>query len=84
MKMKLKYIIYSMAESDKINFDEIAETSLNTLRTTIDGTKCIVKFYKDETGWERIPSFLEGLPQYSHSEIIEIINNPDNGWVNNN
>ena len=27
------------------------------------------------------PDFLVGETQYSHNEIIEIINNPDNGWI---
>jgi hypothetical protein len=38
-----KYIIFSTSELDKINFDEVLETSSETVRKSIDETKTFVK-----------------------------------------
>lgn len=43
-----KYIIFDVSEVNKINFDEVLETSANTLRTSLDGSKTIVKYTSDE------------------------------------
>ena len=66
-----------MINARYIVFDQIDETSLQSLRLSIDDTKTILKF-QGET-----PEFLEGATQYSHSEILAIINDPENGWIIN-
>ena len=66
-----------MINARYIVFDQIDETSLQSLRLSIDDTKTILKF----TG--ETPEFLEGETQYSHSEILSIINDPENGWIIN-
>ena len=66
-----------MINARYIVFDQIDETSLQSLRLSIDDTKTILKF----TG--ETPEFLEGETQYSHSEILAIINDPENGWITN-
>tara|TARA_R110000764_G_scaffold51770_2_gene113077 strand:- start:564 stop:797 length:234 start_codon:yes stop_codon:yes gene_type:complete len=71
------YIIFEMINARYIVFDQIDETSLQSLRLSIDDTKTILKF----TG--ETPEFLEGETQYSHSEILAIINDPENGWITN-
>ena len=76
--MDKKYVIIEKNHVESIDFKHVIETSEATLRYNLDGTKTIVKFIGD------VPSFLEGDKIYSHSEIIEIISNPDNGWVDTN
>ena len=76
--MEKKYVIIEKNHVESIDFQHVIETSKATLRYNLDGTKTIVKFIGD------VPSFLEGDKIYSHSEIIEIISNPDNGWVDTN
>ena len=73
--MDKKYVIIEKSYVDSIDFQQVIETSKATLRYSIDGTKTIVKFIGD------VPSFLDGETIHSHSEILEIINNPDNGWI---
>ena len=73
--MEKKYVIIEKSYVDSIDFQQVIETSKATLRYSIDGTKTIVKFIGD------VPSFLDGETIHSHSEILEIINNPDNGWI---
>jgi len=68
--MSRKYVIINADEVDSVNFDQVDETSENTLRYNIDpaGTKTFVKFDSDTT-----PSFLDGKTQYTHSEILAIL-----------
>ena len=76
--MDKKYVIIEKEHVDSIEFKHVLETSESTLRYSLDGTKTIVKFIGE------VPSFLDGDKIYSHSEILEIINNPYNGWVDIN
>ena len=76
--MEKKYVIIEKNYVDSIDFQHVLETSKATLRYNLDGTKTIIKFIGD------VPDFLDGDKIYSHSEIIEIINNPDNGWIDTN
>ena len=62
-----KYVIIENSEISSINFSEVMETSANTLRFSLDGTKTLVKFTGDT------PSFLDGKTQYTHSEILNIL-----------
>lgn len=73
----MKYVIFNMSESGEINFSEVVETQLDTLRISLDGTKTILK-YENEA-----PNFLEGITTYTHKEILQIINDPNNGWISN-
>jgi|TARA_R110002020_G_scaffold110611_1_gene255454 hypothetical protein len=63
----MKYVIYNMEDSSSIDFSKVVETSLDTLRVSVDGTKVLLKF-RGET-----PEFLEGVQQYNHSQILEIM-----------
>tara|TARA_R110002012_G_scaffold178350_1_gene343412 strand:- start:18 stop:257 length:240 start_codon:yes stop_codon:yes gene_type:complete len=66
--MSRKYVIIDADEVDSVNFDQVDETSSDTIRYSLDGSKTFVKFDSDTT-----PSFLEGKTQYSHSEILAIL-----------
>ena len=61
------YIILEDTEVSSINFNEIIEDNIDTLRYSVDGTKTIVKF-KGTT-----PDFLDGKTQYTHKEILIIV-----------
>jgi len=65
------YVIYEMREVAKIDFSEIIQTSESTLRISVDGEKTVLKF-AGET-----PSFLVGVEQFNHSEILEIMSTPE-------
>ena len=73
--MEKKYVIIEKSYVDSIDFKQVLETSESTLRYSIDGTKTIIKFIGE------VPDFLDGDKIYSHNEILETINNPDNGWI---
>ena len=63
----MKYVIFEMTNANLIDFNLVEQTSLETLRLSIDTTKCVLKF-KGET-----PAFLVGLQQYNHEDILAIM-----------
>lgn len=66
-----KYVIIDSSEVSSVDFSQVLESSADTLRYSVDGTKTFVKF-DGET-----PSFLTGEPQYNHSEILSILSGPE-------
>jgi len=74
--MSRKYVILDASDVPSINFDQVMETSANTLRHSLDGSQTFVKFEGST------PSFLEGKTQYDHSEIITILAGPE--WTDPN
>lgn len=66
--MSRKYVIINADEVDSVDFSKVDETSADTIRYSLDGSKTFVKFDSDTT-----PSFLDGKTQYTHSEILTIL-----------
>jgi hypothetical protein len=68
----INYLILDFNEIDKVNFDEILITSIDTLRLSNDKTKTFIKWIGDE------PSFISNLQSksiiYNNDEILEILN----------
>jgi hypothetical protein len=62
------YVIINASDVENVDFDQVIETSADTLRYSVDGTKTFVKFYGDT------PSFLIGEPQYTREEILNVLN----------
>ena len=69
-----KYTILTSSETSTIDFSQVLETSLNTLRYNKDRTKTFVKYEGPQ------PSFLSGKTEYTHSEISTILNDVDGDW----
>ena len=70
-----KYVIIPLSKVEDINYDEIIETDSKSLRLSEDGAYTFVKFEGDTT-----PSFLDGLTQYTHSEIKAILRDTSGIW----
>jgi hypothetical protein len=66
--MSRTYVIINTDEVSSVDFSQVEETSADTIRYSVDGTKTFVKFDSDTT-----PSFLDGKTQYTHSEILTIL-----------
>ena len=66
-----QYVIIDASEVSSVDFNKVLETSEDTLRFSIDGSKTFVKFEGDT------PSFLVGKPKLTNSEIVEILSGPD-------
>lgn len=47
-----------------VDFDQVLQTSADTLRYSVDGSKALLKYEGDQ------PSFLLGKTEYNQSEIL--------------
>ena len=70
-QIKMNYTILNTDELSSVNFNEVQETSENTLRYNNAKTEFLLKF-EGET-----PSFLEGKTLYDYNGIMEILNSPE-------
>lgn len=70
------YVIFNVSELDKIDFDQVFETSIETVRKSVDETLTFVKYSTEE-----MPSSVASLDTkqglYSHEEILEILSTPE-------
>lgn len=73
-----KYVIFNVSECDKINFNEVNETSVETLRKSIDETLTFVKYDSDEMP-PSVSSLTTKTGPYTQTEIITILNTTE--WV---
>lgn len=72
------FMIFSVSELNKIDFNQVLETSIDTIRKSVDGTKTFVK-------WEGpTPSSVQSLTTkqgpYTYEEILTIM--ATNEWTN--
>lgn len=74
------FMIFSVTELPNIDFTQVNETSAETVRKSIDGTKTFVKWDSEE-----IPSSVDLLSTkegpYTYLEIMEILSGSE--WTNN-
>ena len=63
----IKYVLINASEVSSVDFNQILQTSTNTLRYNNDNTKTFVKF-KGNT-----PLFLNGKTQYNNSQIRTVL-----------
>lgn len=70
--MDTKYVIFSLSELDKIDFTEVMESSVETVRRSVDGSKTFVKYISDE-----MPASISTLTTiegpYNNAEILNIL-----------
>lgn len=73
-----QYVIFNVSELDKIDFNQVYETSAETIRKSIDETLTFVKWNGD------IPSCVESLTTkgdiLTHEEILTILST--DVWTN--
>lgn len=69
------FMIFNVSELDTIDFTQVLETSQDTVRRSVDGTRTFVK-WNDDT-----PSSVEALTTkegpYNYEEILTILAGPD-------
>jgi len=68
------YVIIDSDEVSSIDFNQVFENSVNTLRYNNDKTQAFIKFEGTT------PSFLIGKTQYTHTEISAILNEENGPW----
>jgi len=70
-----EFMIFNVSELPLINFDEVLETSAETVRKSVDGTKTFVKWDNE------IPLCVQSLTTkegpYPYEEILNILLTPE-------
>ena len=76
-----KFMIFNVNELSNIDFTQVMETSSETVRKSVDGTKTFVKWDSDN-----IPSSVESLTTkegpYTYEEIMSMLNGSE--WSDEN
>ena len=72
--MSVKYVIIGTDEVENVDFSQVLQDSVQTLRISEDGNFTFVKFKGDT------PSFLEGKTQYTIEEFKTILNDTSGIW----
>jgi hypothetical protein len=65
------FAIFATSEVDKVDFSLVLETSAETLRKSVDGTKSFVKWDGEPPAFLSELTTLEG--PYTYTEILEIL-----------
>jgi len=72
-----EYLIIPVSELTKVNFDEVLETSAETVRKSIDQAKTFVKWDGEAPAFAATISGAEG--PYTYEEILDILTGV--GWT---
>ena len=76
-----EFMIFNVSELNQIDFTQVLETSIDTVRKSVDQTKTFVKW-----DGETIPSSVQGLTTkegpYTYDEILAILATPE--WTDPN
>ena len=66
-----KYVIFNTSETGSIDFSQVMETSVNTLRLNLSGSQTFVKYEGSQ------PSSVAGLSsksnEYTHTQILNVL-----------
>lgn len=71
-----QFAIFSTTELSQIDFNEVLETSADTVRKSVDGSLTFVKWDGEE-----VPSSVQALTTvqgyYTYEEILDILSGPE-------
>lgn len=65
--MSRQYVILNASEVDTVNFDDVLETSVDTLRYSVDGSETFVKYEGPK------PRCLYGKDTLSHTAMLTVL-----------
>jgi hypothetical protein len=71
-----QFMIFNVSELPQINFTEVLETSTETVRVSVDGTKTFVKWNGDS-----IPPSVDSLTTkegpFTYEEMLQLLQTPE-------
>jgi len=70
-----RFVIFNVTELNKINFNQVFETSIDTVRKSVDETKTFVKF--DLPMPSSVASLTSKSQEYTYDEILNILATPE-------
>jgi|TARA_Y100000289_G_scaffold44982_1_gene44923 hypothetical protein len=69
--MSRTYVIIDESEVSSVDFNQVLQTSANTLRYNLAGDKAVLKYEGSA------PAFLAGKQPHSQAEIVEVLKTPE-------
>lgn len=72
-----RFVIFNVTELSKIDFNQVLETDLNTIRKSVDNTKTFVKYNMPQPS--SVASLTTKSQEYTYDEILQILSGPE--WV---
>jgi hypothetical protein len=75
-----RFVIFNITELSQINFNQVYETSIDTVRKSVDGIKTFVKFDLPEPS--SVAALTTKSQEYTYDEILQILATPE--WTNPN
>ena len=75
-----EFMIFACSELDQIDFTQVCETSIDTVRKSVDGTKTFVKW--DGATPECVANLTTKEGPYTYEEILVILAGPE--WTDPN
>ena len=75
-----EFMIFNVSELNKINFNDVLETNINTVRKSVDLTKTFVKWNGDMPPCVQSLTTSEG--PYTYNEMLTILATPE--WTDPN
>ena len=70
-----EFMIFNVTELDQIDFTQVLETSIDTVRKSVDGTKTFVKW--DGTIPDCVLDLTTKEGPYTYDEILAILQTPE-------
>lgn len=70
-----QFLIFDVTELNSVDFSQVLETSPDTVRISVDGTKTFVKWEGDSPSFVNSSTTKQG--PYTYEEIIQILNSSE-------
>ena len=75
-----RFVTFNVTELNKIDFNQVLETNINTVRKSVDETKTFVKF--DLPTPSSVTSLTTKSQEYTYDEFLTILATPE--WTDPN
>ena len=70
-----RFVIFNITELNQIDFNQVFETDINTVRKSVDETKTFVKY--DIPMPSSVASLTTKSQEYTYDEILNILSTPE-------
>jgi hypothetical protein len=75
-----RFVIFNVTELPLIDFNQVEETSIDTVRKSVDETKTFVKYTMPQPS--SVAALTSKSQEYTYDEILTILATPE--WISQN
>jgi hypothetical protein len=75
-----RFVIFNVTELNQIDFNQVFETAIDTVRKSVDETKTFVKY--DMPMPSSVANLISKSQEYTYDEILTILSTPE--WTDHN